>query len=166
MLARKDMEAETEALVQRRPMFLKVAPDLNDTQVMDICDAVARHGVNGVIAGNTTLSRPETLRSQSKDEAGGLSGAPLTALSTRTVGRFHAFAGGRFPLIGVGGIASGADAYAKIRAGACAVQLYSALVYGGPGWWDGSSGILPRACGPMASSRWSRRLGRAKVRAY
>ncbi|MGZ5948252.1 MAG: quinone-dependent dihydroorotate dehydrogenase, partial [Caulobacteraceae bacterium] len=66
-------------------------------------------------------------------ETGGLSGAPLAALSTRVVANFHACAAGRFPIIGAGGIASGADAYAKIRAGACAVQLYSALVYGGPG---------------------------------
>ncbi len=133
MMARKDLEAQTQDRPKRRPMFLKVAPDLDDSQIMDICDAVARHGVHGVIAGNTTLSRPDTLRSKFKGEAGGLSGAPLTALSTQIVGRFHACAGGRFPLIGVGGISSGADAYAKIRAGACAVQLYSALVYGGPG---------------------------------
>jgi dihydroorotate dehydrogenase len=135
MLARKDLEAGAQAAqdFRRRPVFLKVAPDLNDTQIMDICDAVARHGVNGVVAGNTTLSRPNTLRSRFKGEAGGLSGAPLTALSTEILRRFHAFAGGRFPLIGVGGVSSGAEAYAKIRAGACAVQLYSALVYGGPG---------------------------------
>jgi dihydroorotate dehydrogenase len=135
MLARRDLEAEARAAqdLKRRPVFLKVAPDLDDTQIMDICDAVARHGINAVVVGNTTLSRPETLRSRFKGETGGLSGAPLTALSTRMVERFHAFAGGRFPLIGVGGISSGAEAYAKIRAGACAVQLYSALVYGGPG---------------------------------
>ncbi len=135
MVARKDLEAQSQAAqdVRRRPIFLKVAPDLDDTQIMDICDAVARHGINGVICGNTTLSRPDTLRAGSKGETGGLSGAPLTALSTQMVGRFHACAAGRFPLIGVGGIGSGADAYAKIRAGSCAVQLYSALVYGGPG---------------------------------
>jgi dihydroorotate dehydrogenase len=133
MLARKDLEAADAQALRRRPMFLKVAPDLDDTQIMDICDAVARHGVNGVIAGNTTLARPDTLRSKYRGEAGGLSGAPLTGLSTHVVARFHAFAGGRFPLMGVGGIFNGADAYAKIRAGACAVQLYSALVYGGPG---------------------------------
>ena len=133
MLERKALEAETQADLKRRPVFLKVAPDLDDTQILEICDAVARHGVNAVVVGNTTLSRPDTLRSALKGEAGGLSGSPLTALATEKVRRFHAFAGGRFPLIGVGGISSGADAYAKIRAGACAVQLYSALVYGGPG---------------------------------
>jgi dihydroorotate dehydrogenase len=132
MEARKDLTTKT-AEVAPRPLFLKVAPDLDDTQIMDICDAVSRHGLNGVVAGNTTLTRPDTLRSASKSEQGGLSGAPLMALSTQVLRRFHACAAGRFPLIGVGGVASGADAYAKIRAGACAVQLYSALVYGGPG---------------------------------
>jgi dihydroorotate dehydrogenase len=122
----------TDPRLRPRALFLKVAPDLNDAEIMAICDAVVRHGFNAVIAGNTTLSRPETLRSHWKGEAGGLSGAPLTELSTRTLARFHAFADGRFPLIGAGGVTSGADAYAKIRAGACAVQLYSALVYGGP----------------------------------
>jgi len=130
--ARREVEMSDPRL-RHRPLFLKVAPDLNELQVIAICDAVARHGFDGVIAGNTTLSRPGSLRSRFKDEAGGLSGAPLMALSTRILADFHACAAGRFPLIGVGGIASGADAYAKIRAGACAVQLYSALVYGGPG---------------------------------
>ncbi len=133
MVARKDLEALTQDRPKRRPIFLKVAPDLDDAQIMDISDAVARHGVNGVVAGNTTLSRPDGLRSRFKGETGGLSGAPLTALSTQILGRFHACADGRFPLVGVGGIFSGADAYAKVRAGACAVQLYSALVYGGLG---------------------------------
>jgi dihydroorotate dehydrogenase len=122
-----------DARLRARPMFLKVAPDLDALQIIAICDAVARHGFDGVIAGNTTTSRPDTLRSRFKGETGGLSGAPLTALSTRVVADFHACAAGRFPIIGAGGVASGAEAYAKIRAGACAVQLYSALVYGGPG---------------------------------
>jgi dihydroorotate dehydrogenase len=130
--ARGEVEM-TDPRLRPRALFLKVAPDLDDIQIMAICDAVARHGFNGVICGNTTLKRPDTLRSRFKGEAGGLSGAPLMTASTEILARFHAFAQGRFPLIGAGGIASGADAYAKIRAGACAVQLYSALVYGGPG---------------------------------
>jgi dihydroorotate dehydrogenase len=81
---------------------------------------------------NTTVSRP-SLASRFKDEAGGLSGAPLTELSRRVLAEFAAAAAGRLALVGVGGIASGADAYAKIRAGASAVQLYSALVFEGPG---------------------------------
>jgi dihydroorotate dehydrogenase len=130
--ARREVEM-TGARLRPRGMLLKVAPDLDDRQISEICEAVVRHGFDGVIAGNTTLSRPDALRSRFKGEAGGLSGAPLMSLSTEVLARFHACAAGRFPLIGAGGVASGADAYAKIRAGACAVQLYSALVYGGPG---------------------------------
>lgn len=114
------------------PMFLKVAPDLEDAEVEAISDTVAEHGLAGVIVSNTTLSRPP-LKSAHRDEAGGLSGAPLTALSTAMLGRFRQAAAGRFVLIGAGGIGSGADAYAKLRAGASAVQLYSALAYEGPG---------------------------------
>jgi dihydroorotate dehydrogenase len=115
-----------------KPIFLKVAPDLESADIDAIADAVAAAGFDGVIVGNTTLSRPEGLRSGHAGEAGGLSGAPLMTLSTRVLAEFHAAARGRFALIGVGGIASGADAYAKIRAGAAAVQLYSALVFQGP----------------------------------
>jgi dihydroorotate dehydrogenase len=121
------------ALPGRAPVFLKVAPDLDDAEIESIADAVAAAGFDGVIVSNTTLSRPPDLKSGRGGEAGGLSGAPLMTLSTLALGQFHAAARGRFALIGVGGIASGADAYAKIRAGANAVQLYSALVFQGPG---------------------------------
>jgi dihydroorotate dehydrogenase len=114
------------------PMFLKVAPDLEDAEIEAIADTVADHGLAGVIVSNTTISRPP-LKSRHRDEPGGLSGAPLTALSTRVLGQFREAGAGRFLLIGAGGIASGADAYAKPRAGAAAVQLYSALAYEGPG---------------------------------
>ena len=114
------------------PLFLKVAPDLEEAEVEAIADAVAGFGFEGVIVGNTTLSRPDGLKSRWRGEAGGLSGAPLMGLATRVLREFHAVADGRFVLIGVGGIASGVDAYAKIRAGARAVQLYSALVFHGP----------------------------------
>jgi dihydroorotate dehydrogenase len=114
------------------PMFLKVAPDLDDGEIEAIADTVAGHGLAGVIVANTTLSRPD-LRSGLGGEAGGLSGAPLFGLSTEMLRRFRAAADGRFLLIGVGGIGSGADAYAKLRAGASAVQLYSALAFEGPG---------------------------------
>jgi dihydroorotate dehydrogenase len=128
-----DARADLTASGPRRPLFLKVAPDLLDAQIVAVCEAVVRHGLDGAIVGNTTLSRPPSLRSSHKDEAGGLSGAPLMALSTDVLRRFHAAAEGRFALIGVGGVANAADAYAKIRAGACAVQLYSGLVFEGPG---------------------------------
>src|SRR5262249_60522498 len=89
-------------------------------------------GVGGIIVGNTTLSRPPSLRSPRRDEAGGLSGAPLMGLATDVLRATAQRVEGRFPLIGCGGVASGADAYAKIRAGASVVQLYSALVFEGP----------------------------------
>jgi len=114
------------------PMFLKVAPDLEDGEVEAISDTVAAHGLAGVIVSNTTIGRAG-LTSRHRGEAGGLSGAPLLLLSTEVLGRFRQASAGRFLLIGAGGIASGADAYAKIRAGASAVQLYSALAYEGPG---------------------------------
>jgi dihydroorotate dehydrogenase len=113
------------------PMFLKVAPDLEDGEVEAIVETVAANGLSGIIVSNTTISRPP-LKSAQAGEAGGLSGAPLTELSTRMLRTFAQASAGRVALIGVGGIGSGADAYAKIRAGACAVQLYSALVFEGP----------------------------------
>jgi dihydroorotate dehydrogenase len=121
------------ALAGQAPVFLKVAPDLDDIEIEAIAEAVAASGFDGIVVGNTTLSRPDDLASANRGEAGGLSGAPLMGLSTRVLADFHAAAKGRFALIGVGGIGSGADAYAKIRAGASAVQLYSALVFQGPG---------------------------------
>jgi dihydroorotate dehydrogenase len=121
--------AELEA---RQPVFLKVAPDLEADEPAEIAAAVRRHGFDGIIVSNTTVARPETLTSKDKAEIGGLSGAPLLEPSTEMLRAFRQ-ADATLPLIGVGGIASGAHAYAKIRAGADAVQLYSALVYGGPG---------------------------------
>ena len=114
-------------------LLLKVAPDLTDAQIEAISDQVAASGLDGIIVSNTTVTRPGDLASPLQAQAGGLSGAPLMSLSTAVLARFHSAAQGRFVLIGAGGVASGADAYAKIRAGACAVQLYSALVYEGPG---------------------------------
>jgi dihydroorotate dehydrogenase len=115
-----------------RPIFLKVAPDLTEAEVPAIVAATKRFALQGLIVGNTTLARPTDLKSPHRGEAGGLSGAPLMDPSTRLLRAFHEAAGGRLTLIGVGGVASGADAYAKIRAGASAVQLYTALVYQGP----------------------------------
>jgi len=115
------------------PMFLKVAPDLTDRDVIDIVESVRAHGLNGIIVSNTTITRPDGLQSGSAAESGGLSGAPLMSLSTQVLKRFHeANETADLALIGAGGVTSGADAYAKIRAGACVVQLYTALVYQGP----------------------------------
>lgn len=114
------------------PMFLKVAPDLEAGEVETITETAVAAGLAGIIVSNTTVSRP-ALASKQAGEAGGLSGAPLRDLSHRVLTDFAAAAAGRLALVGVGGIASGADAYARIRAGAAAVQLYSALVFEGPG---------------------------------
>ncbi len=116
----------------RAPMFLKVAPDLEAGEVETMVEACLAQGLAGIIVSNTTVSRP-ALTSRFAGQTGGLSGAPLMALSTRVLAEFAQASAGRLALIGVGGIGSGADAYAKIRAGACAVQLYSALVFEGPG---------------------------------
>jgi len=115
------------------PVFLKVAPDVADDEIEPIVEAVCAFGLDALIVGNTTVSRPAGLKSPRRVEAGGLSGPPLMALSTAVLGRFFVAARGRVPLIGVGGVATGADAYAKIRAGASAVQFYSAMVFEGPG---------------------------------
>ena len=116
----------------QRPLFLKVAPDLGEADIDDICASVMANGLDGIIAGNTTLSRPEGLSSAFRAEPGGLSGAPLFELSTRVLRQFHERTGGRLALIGCGGVGSGADAYAKIRAGASAVQLYTLLALRSP----------------------------------
>ncbi len=116
----------------RVPMFLKVAPDLESGEVETIVETSLAQGLAGIIVSNTTLQRP-ALTSSFRDETGGLSGAPLMELSNRVLREFAQASRGRLALVGVGGIASGADAYAKIRAGAAAVQLYSALVFEGPG---------------------------------
>ncbi|ATQ41706.1 quinone-dependent dihydroorotate dehydrogenase [Caulobacter mirabilis] len=114
------------------PVLLKVAPDLEDGEVETIVETVAAHGLQGIIVSNTTISRPDALRSANRSEAGGLSGPPLMALSTEMLRRFHAANDKGLALIGAGGIRTGADALAKIKAGAQAVQFYSAMVYEGP----------------------------------
>lgn len=114
------------------PLFVKVAPDLTAEEQADIAAVSLAQGVDGLIISNTTVSRPAELKSPACREAGGLSGRPLLALSTDVLANFYRLTGGRLPLIGVGGIASAADAYRKIRAGASLVQLYTGLVYEGP----------------------------------
>jgi len=114
------------------PLVVKVAPDASDDDLDDIVAVCRELRMDGIIVGNTTLSRPPSLQSHWRGEAGGLSGAPLAALSTEVLRRTAQRVERQFPLIGCGGVSSGADAYAKIRAGASLVQLYSALVYEGP----------------------------------
>lgn len=113
------------------PIFLKVAPDLEPADVEDIAAACIDHRIDALIVSNTTITRP-ALRSAHAGETGGLSGAPLTDLSLNRLRDFRRLLGDRLPLIGVGGIANAEQAYARIRAGASLVQVYSALVYEGP----------------------------------
>jgi dihydroorotate dehydrogenase len=115
------------------PLLVKLAPDLDEGGLADAAEVALATGIDGLIMGNTTISRPPSLKSPHRDETGGLSGKPLFELSTRRLAELYRLTGGRIPLVGVGGVSSGADAYAKIRAGASLVQLYSALVYEGPG---------------------------------
>ncbi len=123
------MEARA-GLARPIPVFLKIAPDLTDDDLAQIADVAQAAGLSGIIATNTTLSR-DGLRSAHRGETGGLSGAPLFEKSTRVLARLSTLTEGRLPLIGVGGISNAEEAYAKIRAGACAVQLYTAMVYQG-----------------------------------
>jgi dihydroorotate dehydrogenase len=115
------------------PVFLKVAPDLTGDEIALIVEASLDHRIDALIVSNTTLDRPETLRARDRTEAGGLSGAPLKARAMEALRAAANASAGRLPLIAVGGIDSGAEAYARICAGAGAVQLYSALIYEGPG---------------------------------
>ena len=124
--ARNDVAKET-------PLFLKIAPDLADEDKADIADLARTLDLDGLIISNTTIERPSTLRSDEAKEAGGLSGRPLFAPSTKLLGEFHKTLGKDIPLIGVGGVSSARDAYEKILSGASLVQLYTALVYEGPG---------------------------------
>lgn len=135
------LERATVALaglgLERPPALLvKVAPDLDDAAIAAIADVALSfrpHGLAGLVVSNTTISRPDGLRSPHAAETGGLSGRPLFRLSTDVLARFARRLDARLPLIGAGGVASGADAYVKIGAGASLVQLYSAMVYEGPG---------------------------------
>ena len=129
--------ATRQALVEsgqpRKPLFVKVAPDLDEPGEAAVADVARRLAIDGLIVGNTTVSRPPGLRSPHARETGGLSGRPLFPLSTRLLARLSVRLEGTVPLIAAGGVFDAADAYAKIRAGASAVQLYTGFVYRGPG---------------------------------
>jgi len=137
------LDALLGAIAQRRsqlaqqhgrhvPVFVKIAPDLDEAQVGVIAATLQRHGMDGVIATNTTISRDAVRGLPHADETGGLSGAPLFAASNRVIAQLRAALGSAFPIIGVGGIMSGGDAVAKMRAGADLVQVYTGLIYRGP----------------------------------
>jgi dihydroorotate dehydrogenase len=135
------LEARAEVAAKEgtppRPMLVKIAPDLDEEGEAAIAEVALALGVDGLIVGNTTIARPPGLLSAHKVETGGLSGRPLMAPSTALLARMARRLAGRIPLVGTGGVASGADAYAKIRAGASAIQLYTAMIYHGPA-------IIPR----------------------
>jgi dihydroorotate dehydrogenase len=127
---RRDALAAT--LERRVPMFLKIAPDLDEAQIALIAATLQRHGMDGVIATNTTIARDAVQGLPHADEAGGLSGAPVFEASNRVIRALRQALGPAFPIIGVGGVLSGADARAKIEAGADLVQIYTGLIYRGP----------------------------------
>ena len=126
-------DALTATLGRRVPMFVKIAPDLDDAQIAVIAATLQRHALDGVIATNTTIARDAVQGMRHGDEAGGLSGAPVMAASNRVIRALRQALGPGFPIIGAGGVFSGADARAKIEAGADLVQIYTGLIYQGPG---------------------------------
>ena len=117
---------------KRVPLFVKIAPDLDDAQIDVIAATLKRHGMDGVVATNTTLSRDAVVGQRHAEQTGGLSGAPVLAASNRVIAQLRAALGPGFPIIGVGGVMSGADAVSKINAGADVVQIYTGLIYQGP----------------------------------
>jgi dihydroorotate dehydrogenase len=128
MTAKSDLVQHSDRQV---PLVLKIAPDLDAADLEDVARVALELKLDGIIVSNTTIKRPRTLESALHGEQGGLSGAPLFALSTEVLAHIYKLTGGAIPLIGVGGIGSAEDAYKKIRAGASLVQLYTALVYQG-----------------------------------
>lgn len=117
---------------KRVPVFVKIAPDLDEAQVSVIAATLQRHGMDGVIATNTTISRAAVQGMRHAEETGGLSGAPVLEASNQVIRQLRAALGSRFPIIGVGGVMSAEDAVSKIRAGADVVQIYTGLIYEGP----------------------------------
>jgi dihydroorotate dehydrogenase len=126
-----ELLAAVRGVRSKKPIFLKVAPDLEKGDPERIVRAAIDHGIDALIVSNTTVSRPP-LRSRFAAEAGGLSGAPLKALALDALRKFRSASGGEIPLIGVGGIANADDAWERIRSGASLIQLYTAMVYEGP----------------------------------
>jgi dihydroorotate dehydrogenase len=151
------LDALLAALQQRRlqlqaqqarqvPMFLKIAPDLDEPQVLAIAATLKKHAIDGVIASNTTLSRSAVEGQPHAQESGGLSGAPLLEPSNRVIRLLRSALGKRFPIIGVGGVMSADDACAKIAAGADLVQIYTGLIYKGPA-------LVPQAAAALKEHR-------------
>jgi dihydroorotate dehydrogenase len=149
------LRAVASKVPNRPPLLVKIAPDLAPDGVAALVETCVAEGVQGLIVSNTTISRPPGLRSPLAAEAGGLSGAPLFRLSTAVLARAFLAARGRLALIGVGGVSTGQDALAKIRAGASLVQLYTGFAYAGPA-------LIPRLKRELAAAL--RAAGYASIR--
>jgi dihydroorotate dehydrogenase len=133
LISRVNEARRASPVPKQPPLLVKVGPDLDESEIRGIAEVALATGVDGLIVGNTTVARPSSLKSRHASAPGGLSGKPLLALSTSCLATMYRLTHGRIPVIGCGGIANGADAYTKIRAGASLVQLYSALAFRGPG---------------------------------
>lgn len=138
-----DILSKMHSLSIEKPLLIKIAPDLSDVQIKDVADVISKkkcgnQKVSGIILTNTTISRPHKLDQKNSsvqeiyEETGGLSGPPLRDMSTKVISQFYKLTKGQIPIIGVGGVSSGQDAYEKIKAGASLVQVYTALTYEGP----------------------------------
>ncbi len=139
-------ETLTRTHGKRVPLFVKIAPDLDAEQVEAIAATLQRHAMDGVVATNTTLSRDAVKGMRHAEEAGGLSGAPVLEASNRVIGQLRSTLGAGFPIIGVGGVMSAADAVSKIRAGADVVQIYTGLIYKGPALVTDAARAIKAAC--------------------
>ncbi len=161
------LDALLAAVVEARgagpPIFLKVAPDLEQAEIDDVAKAAIDHRIDGLIIANTTIGRPG-LKSRRRDEAGGLSGAPLKGLALERLRDFRRATGGALPLIAAGGIENGVDAFDRIRAGASLVQLYTALVYQGPALAGEINGELRRLLALHGFARLTDAIGTEKPR--
>lgn len=136
---------------KRVPIFVKIAPDLDATQVEVIAASLRRHEMDGVVATNTTLARDAVTGLQHAEQAGGLSGSPVLAASNRVISQLRTALGQGFPIIGVGGVMSALDAVSKITAGADVVQIYTGLIYQGPALVAQSAKAIKRDCRPAAA---------------
>jgi dihydroorotate dehydrogenase len=130
IIIRRDHEAQK--LNKHLPLLVKLSPDLSDDELEDAMDSILENQVDGVIATNTTIGRKNLLSSK-RNETGGLSGAPLSTQSTKMIKKIHKLTDGKLPIIGVGGIMNSDDAKEKINAGAVLIQVYTGLIYKGPG---------------------------------
>ena len=131
---------------KRTPIFVKIAPDLDEAQVSVIAATLQRHGMDGVIATNTTLSRDAVKGLEHAEETGGLSGAPVLAMSNRVITQLRSALGKDYPIIGVGGILSAEDAVSKIKAGADVVQIYTGLIYKGAALVKQAASLMKKTC--------------------